>query len=148
MILTLVTIFIVLLLALWISAMLLWWRSEQEKPIKTVKQRDVIHAWNKAARLARRSWYGGMRYSKQVTLWGNKKLRSALVTLFPKAKPAFVQQNMLTGLEHGPSSYFLAHLSKKEIAKKARKPRITVTRKAKKVSETEAVPEEEHQLSE
>ncbi|MEO5646572.1 MAG: hypothetical protein ABIO57_02260 [Candidatus Paceibacterota bacterium] len=111
MILTLVIILIVLIVALWISAMLVWWRSEQTKPIKTIKRRDVIHSWNKAARLMRRSVYGSMRYSKQATLWGNTKARNAFVTIFPTSKPAFIEKDMLTGLEHGPSSYFLANLS-------------------------------------
>jgi uncharacterized protein YpmB len=128
MILALAIILIVLLIALWISAMLLWWRSEQEKPIKTIKRRDVIHTWNKAARAARKSWYGGVRYSKQAALWGNKKARNAFVSLFPKSKSAFENKDMLTGLEHGPSSYFLANLSKPVKKPKAR----VYVRKAKK----------------
>ncbi len=111
MILTLVIILIVLIVALWISAMLLWWRSEQVVPIKPIKSDDVVNVWNKATRLMRRSWYSGVRYSKQGALWGNKKARNAFITLFPKSKPAFIEKDMLTGLEHGPSSYFLANLS-------------------------------------
>ncbi len=102
----------VLIIALWISVMLLWWRSEQQQPAKTIKPSDVIRSWNKAARLARRSWYGGMRYTTQATAWGSQKVRTAFIAVFPKAKPAFVKQNPLTGLEHGPSSYFLANLTK------------------------------------
>lgn len=117
MVLTLFIILIGLCIALWISAMLLWWRSEQEKPIKTIGQKDLVRSVNKVVRLARRSWYGGVRYSNQIALWGNKKARKAIVTLFPKSKAAFVSQDTLAGLKHGPSSYFLANLSKP--AKKA-----------------------------
>lgn len=108
----------VLIITLWISVMLLWWRSEQQQPAKTIKPGDVIRSWNKAARLARRSWYGGMRYTTQVTAWGSNKVRTAFIAVFPKSKPAFVKQNPLTGLEHGPSSYFLANLTKLPTKKK------------------------------
>jgi hypothetical protein len=118
MILAFVIAIVALVIALWISVMLLWWRSEQEKPVKTIKRRDVVRTWNKAARLARRSWYGSMRYTKQASAWGNKKVRTAFIAVFPKSKPAFVKKDPLTGLEHGPSSYFLANLTKVPRSKK------------------------------
>jgi hypothetical protein len=102
-----------LIVLLWLMTMILWWRTEQEKPVKTVKRQDVIHAWNKAARLARRSWYGSLRYSKQAVRWGTRKTSTAFIAVFPKSKAAFAKQDMLTGLEHGASSYYLASLSKK-----------------------------------
>jgi hypothetical protein len=140
MILTLAIIAIVLVLALWISVMLVWWRSEQEKPVKTIKPTDLIRSVHKATRMARRSWYGGVRYSKQVALWGNKKARAAFVTLFPNAKSAFVEKDKLTGLEHGPSSYFLANLSRP-----VKKPRAI---RKKKVAEIEPISAPDTDLSE
>jgi hypothetical protein len=107
----LLIILAVLIIALWISTMALWRQSKEEIAAKTLKPRDVVYQWNKAARLTRRSWYGGLRYSKQAALWGNKKISAAFIAIFPKSKPAFVKQDILTGLEHGPSSYFLASLS-------------------------------------
>ena len=98
--------------------MALWWRSVQEKPIKIIKREDVVYRWNKAARIARRSWYESQRYSKKAVSWGNEKVTNAFVTVFPKSKPAFVEKDLLTGLQDGPSSYFLASLSKTK--KKAR----------------------------
>jgi hypothetical protein len=120
----LLIIIAVLIVALWISTMALWWQTEQGLERKTIKQRDVIHAWNKAARLARRSWYGGLRYSKQVRLWGNKRAGKAFMSVFPQSKAAFVKQDMLKGLEHGASSYFLASLSrpaKKKVSARRKK---------------------------
>jgi hypothetical protein len=58
-----------------------------------------------------------MRYSKQAALWGNEKVSAAFVIIFPKSKAAFVKQDPLIGLEHGPSSYFLASISKSAAAK-------------------------------
>lgn len=135
----LIIIIVVLLIALWISVMLLWWRSEQENPAKTIKRGDVIHAWNKAARLARRSWYDGVRYSKQASVWSNKKVQKVFVAVFPKSKAAFIEQNLLTGLEHGPSSYFLANLTRISRKKKS------ITRRKK--IEIESTPQDSEELS-
>jgi hypothetical protein len=130
MILILVCILIALLIALWLSTMALWWQTEEGLAAKTLKRRDAIRAFNKAARLGRRGWYGGVRYSKKAASWGNKKATGAFVAVFPQSKPAFVDQDPLIGLEHGPSSYFLAHLSKKS--------------KKKKMSNVKKIESEEH----
>ena len=105
--------------------MALWWQTEEGLEAKTLKRRDVVHHWNKAARLARRSWYGSLRYSKQAAKWSNKKAGTIFVSIFPKSKSAFIEQDMMTGLEHGPSSYYLASLSRK--TKKTRVPRTKKT---------------------
>lgn len=131
----LLIIIAVLLIALWISAMALWWHNEQGRGI-VLKPKDVIDQWNKAMRLGRRSWYGTMRYSKQATLWSNNKVRKAFIFIFPKSKTAFIKQDTMIGLEHGPSSYFLANLSKP-----ASKPAVSgkpTTRRRKKVPEIES----------
>ncbi|MDB5188881.1 MAG: hypothetical protein JWM92_479 [Candidatus Nomurabacteria bacterium] len=119
MIIALVIVIALLLIALWISAMALWWRHEQGR-IAPLQPRAVIRHLNKAARLGRRSLYSTMRYSKRAGRWGNRKVSNAFVAVFPKAKAAFTKKDMLTGLQHGPSSYFLASLSKR--AKKKTKP--------------------------
>ena len=119
MITALLIIIAVLIVALWISVMALWWRHEQGHT-EALEREDVIKQWDKATRLMRRSWYTTLRYSKQVTLWGNKKISNAFVAIFPRSRPAFTDQDILTGLEHGPSSYFLASLSgkKKKVVRK------------------------------
>ncbi len=119
MITALLIVLIVLLVALWTSVMFLWWQRDQQRPVKTIKRGDVIRSWNKAARLARRSWYGGVRYTRQAALWSGKKAGNTFMTVFPHSRSAFARRDPLTGLEHGPSSYFLANLSKK-ISKKTR----------------------------
>jgi hypothetical protein len=113
MIKTLLIVLIVLLVALWASVMFLWWQREQERPVKTIKRGDVIRSWNKAARLARRSWYGGGRYTRRAALWGGKRVGNTFMTVFPRSRSAFAKRDPLIGLEHGPSSYFLANLSRK-----------------------------------
>ncbi|HTH93450.1 MAG TPA: hypothetical protein VL576_03160 [Candidatus Paceibacterota bacterium] len=125
MILILVCILAVLLIALWLSTMALWWQTEEGLERKTLKRGDVVRHWNKTARLARRSWYESIRYSKKAAVWGNKKAKTVFTTVFPRAKAAFAEQDLLTGLEHGPSSYFLASLSKRE------KPRRVYARRKK-----------------
>jgi hypothetical protein len=123
MIIALAIILVVLIIALWISTMALWWKHEQGQVTKTIKRGDVIHAWNKAARIARRSWYEGQRYGRKAALWGKRNATNTFIKVFPKSKSAFVTQDPLTGLEHGPSSYFLANLSKP--AKKTRKKKVS-----------------------
>ncbi len=117
----------ILLIALWISAMALWWHSEQGHAIP-FRQDDVIRQVNKAVRMGRRTWYGTVRYGKRAATWSEKKATNALVTVFPKARAAFTEKDALTGLEHGPSSYFLAHLSRP-----VKKPRV----RRKKSEETD-----------
>jgi hypothetical protein len=126
MITALLIIIAVLIIALWISTMALWQQYDQQVAPNILKSDDVVYQWNKAARLARRSWYGGVRYSKQAALWGNKKVSTAFIAIFPKSKTAFVERDILTGLEHGPSSYFLASLSKtsKQPSSKIKRVRI------------------------
>jgi DNA-binding transcriptional regulator of glucitol operon len=141
MIIALVIIIAVLLIALWISVMALWWQHAQGYT-EPLEKKDVIRQWNKAERLARRSWYNTLRYSKQAALWGNKKVSNAFVAIFPKSKPAFVEPDLLTGLEHGPSSYFLASLSK-PISSSAK----ATARRRKKVIEVPAPIEVSEHLS-
>lgn len=112
MILVLVCILVALLIGLWLSTMALWHEAEEAAEARILHRRDVVRAWNKAARLARRNWYSSLRYSKQAANWGSARVRTAFIVLFPKSKSAFIQQDLLIGLEHGPSSYYLAHLTK------------------------------------
>ncbi len=114
----------VLALALWLTTMALWRQAEQGQEVKTIKQQDVIGQWNKAKRLARRSWYGGLRYSKQATHWGNTKVRKAFIAIFPRSQAAFIHPDPLTGLQHGPSSYFLASISKPSKKAKTKKKEV------------------------
>lgn len=117
----------ILLIALWISTMALWWHNEQGRTAP-LEPRDVIKQVNKAVRLGRRSWYGTLRYGKRAASWSEKKAGTAFIAVFPKSRSAFANKDAMTGLEHGPSSYFLASLS----AKPAKKPRVrTATRKKK-----------------
>jgi hypothetical protein len=81
-----------------------------------------------------------MRYSKQATLWSNNKVRKAFIFIFPKSKTAFIKQDTLIGLEHGPSSYFLASLSKPAAKPKA-------TRRKKTTIEISPESEDSDQLS-
>jgi hypothetical protein len=109
---TLLIVLGILIVLLWLMTMVVWWRSEQDKPVKTLTPDDAIQAWNKAARMGRRTWYSSVRHSKRAANWSNKKASDAFITVFPKSKAAFEKPDELTGLEHGPSSYYLASLSK------------------------------------
>ena len=143
MIIGLIIIIAALSIGLWISVMALWWHNEQGHATLPVNRTEVIRQWNKAVRLGRRSWYGTLRYGKQATLWGNKKASTVFVAIFPKSKPAFVEKDLLTGLEHGPSSYFLANLSKATPIKKLMK----IRQPRKKVAQAEMILEQEQHLS-
>jgi len=103
--------------------MALWRQHEAGTAAKTIGKREVVKALQKAERLARRSAYSSLRYGKQAAAWSEKKAEKALVAVFPKAKSAFTTQDPLTGLEHGPSSYFLASISKP--TKKSKKKKLS-----------------------
>ncbi len=102
----------------WVAYMYLWWKKEQgteEAPLTlATAQRSV----DKSARLARRGWYKAQTQVQKAASWGSQKAGHVFFTVFPQAQEAFTKKDELTGLSHGPSSYFLLSLSEREAQKK------------------------------
>jgi hypothetical protein len=68
----------------------------------------------KILRNLRRSYFFLLRILSVLKNKTGSILTKTIVTVFPKAKKAFQKKDELTGLEHGPSSYFLKKISEKE----------------------------------
>jgi len=118
MITTLLILLAIALVLSWVSVMLLWWHQSNESEHATLDRVAIKHI-EKIIRLSRRSYYAGSLYSRRAFGWGNKTLAKVFVKAFPKASAAFQKHDIMSGLEHGPSSYFLHSISesKAEIPK-------------------------------
>lgn len=114
-------VFAILVVALWLTIMFLWWRTEEKAHNPVLNTTLAIMYWQKIARTTRRTWYGVELYIKQGFVWANKKVSAIFFRVFPNAEPAFAKKDTLAGLKDGPSSYFL--LSITENQKKVRRNR-------------------------
>lgn len=126
MITTLLILLIVLIVLFWLSVMLLWWH-ESEAHAHPTLDRVALKQVDKVIRLTRRSYYAGELYSRRVFNWGNSSLGRAFVRIFPQSAPLFQKHDVLTGLENGPSSYFLhsiSHSKDEDGKSKARRKKI------------------------
>jgi hypothetical protein len=126
MIITLFVILVVLVISSWITLMYISWKKSEEEALKPLDQTAVLAYWDKITRLLRRGYYSSMFYTRKTAHWGNEKIGHAFFTLFPKAAHAFEKRNPLTGLETGPSSYFLLTISETKAA-------LTKPRRRKKI---------------
>ena len=117
-----------LILITWIYSMYLSWKVSQGTVFASIKTAPFIDRFTTLIRLVRRGWYGVEMETKQVVTWGTKRAEGALVALFPKAAHAFTKPDELTGLTHGPSSYFLKSISglKKDTTKRLPKSKKVV----------------------
>ena len=93
------------------------WRTARNLP--EISAHDRLHQYGTAcARLARKGWYSVLWCNAKAWNWLGSKAQSVFFLIFPKAKPAFVEKNVLAGLSDGPLSYYLKSLSDKEKAAK------------------------------
>jgi hypothetical protein len=111
-----------LILTTWLYMSYLSWKHSSGTTFEPIERSDLIKQWAKLVRLVRRGWYGASIQSKQALSWSGKKAEHAFVTVFPKSAVAFTKHDELTGLETGPSSYFLKRIST-DPKKRSRSPR-------------------------
>ncbi len=108
---TLVVMLIISLIVLWLLVMYGVWK----KNAKQESVPDAIEAlapvYNKGTRLIRRGWFFVLRYLSVFRAFLEKVITKAFFAIFPNARKAFEKKDELTGLEHGPSSYFLMSVS-------------------------------------
>lgn len=102
----------VLLLGAWVVAVYGSWRIAEGREGTPVTVETLELYRDKTLRLARRIWYSLERLAAQVLRWSGKKTSDAVVKVFPTTAPVFAEKpDALTGLSHGPSSYFLKSIS-------------------------------------
>ncbi len=117
--------FLFSILALWLFVMFLIWKKQENKDVI----KDINPVVEKTTRLVRRSWFLLLLGLNKLRLFITKIIAKIFFAIFPKAKTAFEPKNDLTGLEQGPSSYFLMSISEEkdkknqalEIPKKTRR---------------------------
>lgn len=115
-----VLLIVVVLLALitWIFTIYLGWKYENGASLGFIRKAPFLVRWERGIRLTRRGWYGASLHAKQVLNWGNRKAENAIVALFPKSAPVFKKPDEMTGLNDGPSSFFLKSISPEKTQKK------------------------------
>lgn len=118
---TLIIVLAILIVATWLYAMYISWKATKGVPLALVESAPLLARVHRGLRLTRRGWYGAELLSKQALAWSNEKAGATFVKFFPKSAPVFVKHDLLTGLTHGPSSFFLKTISQPK--KEARLPR-------------------------
>lgn len=117
--LSLLILFILSLIALWILTMYGVWRANNEAASEHGVAEALAPTYKKSARLIRRGWFALLRVLNLLRSGLEKVVTKIFFSIFPNAKKAFEKKDELTGLEHGPSSYFLMSVSeyKEELQK-------------------------------
>ena len=124
--LSLVICLILSLVLLWLLVMYGIWKIKIKQSQEVLTPEEVLApVYEKSARLARRGWFKFLRATDKTREQLTKIAAKIFFWIFPKARKAFETKDELTGLEHGPSSYFLMSVSesKKEFEKDSKKNR-------------------------
>ena len=108
------------LIGIWLTVMYLWWQSDRGGISSALTPQEIALRAEKVARLTRRGWYSTLRYINYILAVMFSYIARGFFALFPKAAQAFEKKDVLTGLTHGPSSFFLLSISesRKKVAKK------------------------------
>jgi hypothetical protein len=105
----------------WLIALFGQWRGAQQEA--RASRLEKLTDPERVMRYLRRGRYGTQRALRNSFDRTRVTIRRSFVFLFPKSKKVFNDIDPLTGLEHGPSSYFLMEISTE--AKKAKPIRRT-----------------------
>lgn len=115
---TLVVLLILSILLLWLLVMYNAWKEKTKQQEAESLSEIVPIYYDKSSRFLRRTWFSLLRLLSKlgdITTLGATKI---FFIMFPKAKKAFEKKDELTGLEQGPSSYFLMSISEEVTANK------------------------------
>ena len=99
-----------LIIVWWILGLYALW-SQETNTLTSVDTHDIARASRWIRRLTRKAWFRILRITHQGSVWCGSHISRLFFTLFPKARHAFEKKDELTGLSHGPSSYFLLSIS-------------------------------------
>lgn len=124
---TLVVSLFISLLILWLTAMLMLWRKEGQQTETLAEELNPLVS--KSVRTVRRTWFLFLRGVRKVQDFLTLIITKLFFTLFPKAKKAFEKKDELTGLQQGPSSYFLMSISEGKDNPQKEEPKIRRKRK-------------------
>ncbi len=118
----------IVLICLWFFIMYSLWKKEEHGDTSLSELSPV---YTKSARTFRKLWFKAQRGVSTAREVATIAIAKAFFFLFPKARKAFEQKDELTGLHHGPSSYFLKTISEdkedsQEPSKKNRRKRKNV----------------------
>jgi hypothetical protein len=98
----------------------LWKENNKQQNIESISEIVPIY-YDKGSRFMRRAWFGVLRLLSKLGDIATLIATKVFFALFPKAKKAFENKDELTGLEQGPSSYFLMSISEEVSANKVTK---------------------------
>ncbi|MCC7436519.1 hypothetical protein IT402_01430 [Candidatus Nomurabacteria bacterium] len=99
------------------------WRERNKDQENT--DHKIPEIYGKGVRFLRRGWFSFLRFLSKLQNLITILATKAFFKIFPKAKKIFMDKDKLTGLEHGPSSYFLKSITpeKNPLKKNRRKPK-------------------------
>jgi hypothetical protein len=121
-----ITIFAFITLGLivltWLYSMYTSWKVTTGAQLTVAQTAPLLAQVDKGVRLSRRGWYTTLAHLKRILIWSESRAQKVFLKVFPKAAPAFAKRDILTGLTHGPSSYFLKSISKTPATKTKRLP--------------------------
>lgn len=112
-----------LIVVTWLYTSYLSYKVSTGKTFEPIERSHFIARWTQALRLIRRGWYSVNMEGKHLLLWSGKRAENAFVAVFPKSADAFAKKDELTGLQTGPTSYFLKSISKPKQAPQRRLPK-------------------------
>ena len=116
---TLTSIIIGLLVVLYVWSLYIEWHQlTHPQPDDAI---NLVEMLNDIKRDARKSIYFTERTLGVVQNATTKTVKKVFLKVFPKARDAFKNQDKLTGLTSGPSSYFLNELSDTSVKKTSRR---------------------------
>lgn len=119
--LTLVIKFVLSLILVWLLVMYNIWRERNKD--QGLADHKVPEVYAKTKRILRRFWFYLLRLLSKLQNFLTIAATKIFFKIFPKAKKLFISKDKLTGLEHGPSSYFLKSITqeKNDLKKNRRK---------------------------
>lgn len=106
---TLVVLFIISIILVWIVLMYSVWRKQHHENGSLSEITTPLY--NKSSRVVRKLWFALQRAIGIARAFMTRLATKAFFAIFPSARKAFEKKDELTGLEHGPSSYFLKSIT-------------------------------------
>ena len=126
---SIVIFLIICLFLIWLLVMYKIWKKSAKETQGSLTE-ALTPSYSKGTRLLRRSWFVFLRFLQATRLGLEKIIARGFFAIFPNARKAFEKKDELTGLQKGPSSYFLMSISEEVTVNKTIK---KARRKAKNV---------------
>ncbi len=115
---TLIVIIAISLLVLWGTTLYLWWREETGNPVAPLTAPVIARKIDQCIRICRRGWYSSCRIVDTTSRKTGSYILNILLRIAPRLEQVLTRKDALTGLKHGPSSYFLMTISEKKAPSK------------------------------